>query len=230
MADQTVKNKALLPRAGMRTREIGEGFVLTRAYRQEHEQLMRTMSVMQRETMELARKSLTFANEAADRMMEAGRQVPPPPPDHLTPVMNFFTTAVTTLGEVVHGRKSKNRPGDPIMDALVGADSESDSKPDSDELRAARAELAETKKQLEKQKRDLANARGQKPAAVPPSNPQRERRKPDKKRRSGTPPDSNDAVESGPRPATSNEAKEAESPNQRSDNPPPALPAKGETK
>lgn len=157
MADQTVKNKALLPRAGMRTREIGEGFVLNRAYRQEHEQLLRTVGNIQQQSLDMSRKTLDFVQESAERMMAVSRQAPPPPPDHVTPFVGLVTTAIKTFGGAFEGRRSK-RKGDPVLDALVGRDEddedeESDTGAESPELRAARAELAKVKKQLAKRRR-----------------------------------------------------------------------------
>lgn len=143
MADQTVKNKQLLPRAGMRTREIGEGFLLNRAWRQETEQLARMVGATQRQALEQTQQTLKHAKETASLLHDAAKQTPPPPPDHVTPFLGLVGTLITAFAP--NGRKDGD--SEDVLEALVGSSSApADGSPKP--LKEMQAELARLRKAL----------------------------------------------------------------------------------
>lgn len=143
MADQTVKNKQLLPRAGMRTREIGEAFLLNRAWRQETEQLVRMVGTTQRQSLEQTQQTLKHAKETATLLHEAAKQTPPPPPDHVTPFMGLVGQLITAFAP--NGRQSEGTEG--VLEALVG-EKRAPGGGDATSLKGMRAELARLRKAL----------------------------------------------------------------------------------
>ena len=161
MADQTVKNKQLLPRAGLRTREIGEGFVLNRAWRQETEQLVRMLGQTHRQTLEQSRQTLLQAKEAAQMLIDAGKALPVPPPDHMTPFLGLMGQVVGMIGGALSGRSRKpGSKGEEILEALVGTDEGEDGEdsqsPTRQMMRRLQEELALVKKKVEAKQRAAA--------------------------------------------------------------------------
>lgn len=160
MADETVMNKQLLPRPGLRTREIGEGFVLNRAWRQETEQLVRMLGATHRQTLEQSKQTLLQAKETAQLLIEAGKAQPAPPPDHMTPFLGLMGQVVGMIGGALSGRGRKAGKGEEILEALVGNadDGEGDDpeSPTRQALRRMQQELESVKKRLAKKQKAAA--------------------------------------------------------------------------
>lgn len=194
MADQTVKNKQLLPRQGLRTREIGEGFVLNRAWRQETEQLVRMLGATHRQSLEQSQQTLAQAKLAAQHMIEAGKAMPQPAPDHMTPFLGLMGQVVGMIGGALSGRSRRAGKGEEILEALIGANDE-DGEQETDSparqaLKAMKEELARTKKRLAAKKAAIARAaakkdkpKGKKKPAPPTKKPAKKKAKPDPKKK-----------------------------------------------
>lgn len=161
MADQTVSTKHLLAKRLQIQQELGEGFVLNRAYRQETEQLIRLVGETSRQTLTQARANIKHAQEIADAVVESGRKNAQPP-DSTGPVVSLLGQLLTLITTAIGpGKRSK---GEPILDAILGGDEGDDKKLATvlAELKKAKRRLAEAEKASTSTKKSATKSKGKK--------------------------------------------------------------------
>ncbi|HMU39810.1 MAG TPA: hypothetical protein PKE31_12460 [Pseudomonadota bacterium] len=130
MADASIKAKFMLT-------DYGQSLAYAQAWRQEAQNAMQSMSVLQARERE---RLMEENSKIAASLAEARRAAPPPPPDHFGSALIFFGQIVSLLGK--HDKDEGS-----VLDSLVagqGVDEEQ------------KAALLATKSELERVKKELA--------------------------------------------------------------------------
>lgn len=154
MVDQTITTKHLIAKRLDQARELGEHFVLTRAHRQEWEQVMRVASQNQRETLAHQRENLAYqrtmmkhAQEMTDMLMETTRRYAQPPDPQGT-FTGMFGQVLTLITSLVNGGKDK---GEKVFDAILGSDDD-----DATKLQAIKKKLKLLQQQVAEKEAEQA--------------------------------------------------------------------------
>ena len=136
MQDENITSEQLIGKQLVHNREVGESFLVAKVWRQEAENIARSRMELQEENLRLAK----IIQE--ERMVVAKPAEAPPSP--------LLTIAAQLLGMVGPSLLGKHGGGlEAILDAKIGESS--DSRIDRD-TKAAKEELAETRKKLAQQK------------------------------------------------------------------------------
>lgn len=147
MFDENITSEQLIGKSLAANREIGEAFVLSKAWRQEAENTAVARKFLQDENLRLAK----IIQE--ERLMRAV-----PAESAGAPVLSFLGQLVALIAPALTPSLAKRIGGaEPVLDATIGSDEESEVEK---ETKKAKSDLKDAKDRIEEQKRKRSESAG----------------------------------------------------------------------